>query len=66
MKTIPFGSGRDAVEFAKLDWPSLHIARMPNLRLIPSPPIDPSSTISRGYSFERNCVLRRWESETLK
>ena len=20
----------------------------------------------RGYSFERNCVLRRWESETLK
>ena len=19
-----------------------------------------------GYSFERNCVLRRWESETLK
>ena len=21
---------------------------------------------SRGYSFERNCVLRRWESETLK
>ena len=19
----------------------------------------------RGYSFERNCVLRRWESETL-
>ena len=24
MKTIPFGSGRDAVEFAKLDWPNLH------------------------------------------
>ena len=22
--------------------------------------------IDRGYSFERNCVLRRWESETLK
>ena len=20
----------------------------------------------RGFSFERNCVLRRWESETLK
>ena len=20
----------------------------------------------RGYSFERNCELRRWESETLK
>ena len=20
----------------------------------------------RGYSFEKNCVLRRWESETLK
>ena len=20
----------------------------------------------RGYSFERNCVLCRWESETLK
>ena len=23
-------------------------------------------TYDRGYSFERNCVLRRWESETLK
>ena len=21
---------------------------------------------NRGFSFERNCVLRRWESETLK
>ena len=24
------------------------------------------SSNDRGYSFERNCVLRRWESETLK
>ena len=24
------------------------------------------NTNSRGFSFERNCVLRRWESETLK
>ena len=24
------------------------------------------SSHDRGFSFERNCVLRRWESETLK
>ena len=48
MKTIPSGSGRDAMlpEFAKLDWLNLHTARRPNLKLTPSPPIDPSSSIS--------------------
>ena len=25
-----------------------------------------STLHDRGFSFERNCVLRRWESETLK
>ena len=50
MKTIPSGSGRDAVlpEFAKLDWLNLHIALRLNLSLTPSPPIDPSSSISDG------------------
>ena len=24
------------------------------------------NSCDRGFSFERNCVLRRWESETLK
>ena len=24
------------------------------------------NTDDRGFKFERNCVLRRWESETLK
>ena len=27
---------------------------------------DKKVSITRGYRFERNCVLRRWESETLK
>ena len=31
---------------AKLDWPNLHIAHRPNLRMTPSPPIDPRSSIS--------------------
>ena len=48
MKTIPSGSGGDAVlpEFAKLDWLNLHIAHKPYLRLTLSPPTDPSSSIS--------------------
>ena len=25
-----------------------------------------ANSSGRGFSFERNCVLRRWESETLK
>ena len=24
------------------------------------------SVLHKGFSLERNCVLRRWESETLK
>ena len=25
-----------------------------------------NNKLHRGFSFERNCVLRRWESETLR